>query len=165
VSRLTPPKSSRRPGVACRSQERRSAFRYVRQVRGRSGIWVWQARAWLPLPIGSVNLGCYREERIAWEAVKRWIRSGADPVRDLPAGVLPKWVRRERDAGGRATGRYVAEFRSGSGRRDRLGVYKTPHEAFEAALGEAQRQEEGIPPGWAGWRAPWRSPGFEAVVH
>ena len=44
------------------------------------------------MPVGSVNLGLYDEERAAWDAVRVWLRAGADPCRALPKGILPKWV-------------------------------------------------------------------------
>ena len=44
------------------------------------------------MPVGSVNLGLYDEERAAWDAVRVWLRVGADPCKALPKGILPKWV-------------------------------------------------------------------------
>ena len=44
------------------------------------------------MPVGSVNLGLYDEERAAWDAVRVWLRAGADPCKALPKGILPKWV-------------------------------------------------------------------------
>jgi hypothetical protein len=65
-------------------------YLYVRRVKG----FKYQARVWLPMPLGSINLGLYNSEREAWMAFKAWLKAGGDPVKGLPAGVLPKWVRR-----------------------------------------------------------------------
>ena len=112
------------------SFDRRSRYKYVRQVCGKTGIWVWQARAYLPLPVGSVHLGLYREERAAWEAVRLWIRAGADPCRGLPTKVLPKWVRKRPQ-----DGLFDAVRRNASGERivDPGGPYATPEAAHAAA--------------------------------
>jgi len=72
--------------------DRRSYYLYFRSVRDKTGTYVWQARPFLNETVGHVNLGCYRDERAAWEAVRLWVRAGADPCRGLPPGVLPKWV-------------------------------------------------------------------------
>lgn len=73
--------------VRRRAPKRETEYKFVRRCSAK-----YQARVWCPLPIGSVNLGLYEEESAAWDAVRRWLRAGADPCRHLPAGILPKWV-------------------------------------------------------------------------
>ena len=139
------------------SFERRSRYKYVRQVCGKTGIWVWQARAYLPLPVGSVHLGLYREERAAWEAVRLWIRAGADPCRRLPPNVLPKWVRRRLQ-----DGQYDAIRRGGDARRIPVpgGPWATPEAAHAAARAAVTGERAGQR--WGRWElvrpiriAPW----------
>ena len=69
-----------------------SRYLFVRRLR-KGILRVWQARTWLPEPLGSINLGIHEDEWSAHRAVQAWIRAGADPCRGLPDGVLPKWVR------------------------------------------------------------------------
>lgn len=94
---------------------------YVRKVGGRK----YQARVWLPAPLGSVNLGLYDDEAPAWRAVRAWIAAGADPCRGLPPGVLPKWVRDD-GRGGFLGRRATAEGFS------LAGPFPTPEEAHHA---------------------------------
>lgn len=128
------------------SFDRRSRYPYVRSVRGKTGTYVWQARPFLNATVGHVNLGCYHEERAAWEAIRRWVRAGADPCRGLPPGVLPKWVvRRPQD------GRYDALRRRRGGTRVSVpgGPWATPGAAFAAALAAVERDQE-AGRSWAG---------------
>lgn len=84
----------------CRAmgKKRRSRRQYVHKyVRLVTNANVYQARTWHPV-VGSVNLGCYRSESAAWQAVKTWIQAGCDPCKGLPDGVLPKWVVRDGDS-------------------------------------------------------------------
>lgn len=122
-----------------RSSDRRSEYRFVRAVQGGTGTWFWQARAWLPEPIGSVNLGCYREERAAWDAVRQWIRAGGDPCKGLPPGVLPKWVLRERE-GDKPTGRFLAVRRDRNGTRIVVGAFGTAEQAHLAARRQVEAE-------------------------
>ena len=100
-------------------------YRYVKRRPTKHGAR-WQARAWMAYPLGCIYLGSFDTEREAWECVIQWVRRGADPVRDLPEGCLPKWVYR-------CEGGYLAKMR-----QDRLqvqlGPYPTPEAAFLAAL-------------------------------
>ena len=80
-------------GVRRRERTHRCRYKYVRRV----GL-MYQARVYLPLPVGSVNVGLYATESAAHLAVQAWLRSGADPRRGLPGGVLPKWVHADGDA-------------------------------------------------------------------
>lgn len=130
MSILAAPTSRQSSTPRRRSADRRSLYPYVRAVRGKTGTWVWQARAWLGRPDGSVNLGCYRQERAAWAAARAWIRAGADPCRHLPAGVLPKWVRKRPQ-----DGLFDAVRRTASGERIVApgGPYATPAAAHAAA--------------------------------
>jgi hypothetical protein len=75
------------PAHRRRAAKRETEYQFVRKCSAK-----YQARVWCALPVGSVNLGLYDEERAAWDAVKLWLRAGADPTRGLPAKVLPKWV-------------------------------------------------------------------------
>lgn len=115
------------PAKNRRSPARRCDYLYVRQVRTPHGRWLFQARAWLPLPLGSIHLGLYDTERAAWGVVRAWIKAGADPVHGLPDGVLPKWVRRLRD------GTFLAVRRDRRGERLPLGVFPTAEAAHAAA--------------------------------
>ncbi len=112
--------------------DRRSYYLYVRSVRGKTGTYVWQARPFLNETVGHVNLGCYRDERAAWEAVRLWVRAGADPCRGLPPGVLPKWVVRL------SSGRFGAARRTAGGSRVPVpgGPWGTPEAAFAAVTRE-----------------------------
>ena len=95
---------------------------------------MWQARSWLPLPIGSVNLGLYRTEVEAHIAVKNWIKAGGDPCLGLPHGILPKWVVR-------GEGCYLAVLRTRKGERIVLrGEFETPESAHHAARREVARR-------------------------
>jgi hypothetical protein len=139
------PRPRRRPP----SFDRRSHYLYVRSVRGKTGTYVWQARPFYNAVVGHVNLGCYREERAAWEAVRVWVRAGADPCRGLPPGVLPKWVvRRPQD------GRYDAIRRTKGGTRVLVpgGPWSTPEAAFTAALTAVTREAAARRSGsWGSW--------------
>jgi hypothetical protein len=107
-------------------QSTENQFKYVKRVRTMRHGYRWQARAWLSLPIGSVNLGYHPTEQDAWEAVSSWIKAGGDPVRGLPEGILPKWV-------SQLDGQFWAILRQGK-RRVKLGPFDDPAMAFEAAL-------------------------------
>lgn len=119
-----------------RDLSRRSRFKYVRMVRNQRGLRYWQARGWLPLPVGSVHLGCYHHERAAWDAVKGWLRSGGDPVKGLPKDVLPKWVV------ARGDGMFDAILRSADGLRSLLpgGPWPTAEAAHLAARATMERR-------------------------
>ena len=73
--------------VRRRAPKRETEYQFVRKCSAK-----YQARVWCALPVGSVNLGLYDEERAAWDAVRVWLRAGADPCKALPKGILPKWV-------------------------------------------------------------------------
>lgn len=89
------PKKRRRPTNPSR-------YLYVRRP-GRG--FLWQARAWLPSPIGSIHLGLYEDEWLAHRAVQKWLReTNGDPLRP-PPGVPPKWTRELGD------GRHLGQVR------------------------------------------------------
>jgi hypothetical protein len=104
-----------------RERRHRCDYLYVRKVAGRK----YQARVWLPAPLGSINLGLYDDERSAWHAVRQWIRAGADPCDNLPEGVLPKWVKVAPDGSffGIAKMRFCVI---------RMGPFATPQECHRA---------------------------------
>lgn len=105
--------------------ESSNRYRYVKRRPTQSGAR-WQARAWMPYPIGNLYLGSFVEEREAWECVIQWVRRGADPVRDLPEGCLPKWVYR-------CQGGFIVKIRQKK-TRVLLGPFPTAETAFLAAL-------------------------------
>lgn len=85
-----PTKTPPAPAARCRTPVDPRHKLYARKALGT----LWQARVWLPLPLGSINLGLYATEREAHAAARAFVRRGADPVEHLPEGVLPKYVRR-----------------------------------------------------------------------
>ena len=101
---------------------------YARKALGRQ----WQARVWLPRPLGSVNLGLYATEREAHAAALAFVRRGADPVEHLPEGVLPKYVRRG------VGGQFVARVKTRRGVVE-LGPFACPKLAHRAMMARLAR--------------------------
>ena len=58
--------------------------------RRRNGLIL--ARAWHPV-LGSIYLGDWKSSREANAAVEKWYAAGGNPLRALPEGILPKYVR------------------------------------------------------------------------
>src|SRR5262249_25663970 len=91
------------PAKKPRERRHESEYRYVRRLDQKAGlIRGWQARAWLPPPLTSINLGIFESEWEAHRCVVAWVRSGADPLRlpdrgDGAGPVLPKWTKETDD--------------------------------------------------------------------
>jgi hypothetical protein len=103
-----------------------SRYSYTKRRETKYGV-VWQARFWHAFPIGSIYLGSYAEERMAWQAVCDWIKAGASPTKGLPDGILPKWVYRDE------VGKFKVVMKQGD-TCIRSGPFDSPELAFHFAL-------------------------------
>ena len=117
------PEADRPSAKPARQRNHPSQYLFVRKVKG----FKYQARAWLPSPLGSINIGLHPSEREAWMAVKAWLKAGGNPLKGLPAGVLPKWVRRTN------RGRFLGRLKGADGVVV-IGPFRTPEEAHRAVL-------------------------------
>ena len=117
------PETDRRPAKPTRQRTHPSQYLFVRKVKG----WKYQARAWLPEPLGSINIGLHNSEREAWIAVKAWLKAGGNPLKGLPQGVMPKWVRKTK------RGRFVGRLKGAEG-VVLIGPFRSPEEAHRAVL-------------------------------
>jgi len=105
-------------------------YKYIRRQRR-----LWHARPWLNDIIGHVSLGQYPTESAAHQAIVAWVKAGCHLDRDLPPGVLPKWVHAKDD------GTYGCRFRF-AGRKVIIRSKGTPGEAFQCARAAVDRIRE-----------------------
>lgn len=106
-------------------------YKFTRRVKRR-----YQARVWDGRIRAHINLGCYGEDRAAWDAAKRFIRRG-----ELPSHVLPYFVRHQPD-GTFAAGAIVCGSESREVRR--VGPFETPCEAHIEMLFDLLRLNVGF---------------------
>lgn len=119
-----------------RDRKHASAYRYVRKVKG----FKYQCRPWLPLPVGSLNLGCFRSEWEAGHAAREFVRrfvpgvTLAEVVDGLRRdGLVAPHVRLKYVAD-RPGGGFMATVRKGGRRFDLPGPFATEIEAHAAMI-------------------------------